>query len=330
MAKRTSKKTSTKRTAKSGKSGDVSAALAELNDVFETTKPKTGGGGLPDGKFQVMIEEADIGHAQSGRLQVVFKLKVAGGEFINRVAYKRDGIDNEDAIGWFKSGLERLGVETDGLKGTDYPGVLKELVGSFCEITAKNKADSDYTNYYFNKALDDDEVDTEGLDDIGDDGDDDNGEGGGDSQWSVGDAVQVDFDGDYYTGAIESVDDGEEQASIKFEDGSTEDVAYADIERFSPDDDGGEEEVEETEADDSEGEEEDEGEAEGITLSFDDEGVSSAQEKTLTKLASDNDFNADDYETWCELITDIFDYLEVGGTFKTCAAAIKAIKSAGS
>lgn len=334
MAKKTSKKTSkasagTKPTRKpSGGKSDVLAALEELNETFESTPARSGGGGLPDGKYPMLIEAAEVGRAQSGRLQAVFTLKVMGGEFANRTVYKRDGIDNEDSIGWFKGGLTRLGIEVDGLKATDYPEVLNGLVGTYAEVNAKNKEGSEYTNYYFNKALDEDEIDLENLEQL--EGEESGGEEEASEEeeggsWSVGDKCQVDFDGDYYTGVIKKLTD--ENATVKFEDGATEVIDLENLEEFNPD--GEEEEGGEEEGGEEEGGEEEESEGSAIVFHFEEDAITEKMQGEISKIAKANDFEPDDYETWSELLNDILEYHSVEGEFKSPVLAIKKAREAG-
>lgn len=334
--KQTSKKASSrKRTAASGSSGDVSAALAELNSLWaETPAAADNGGTIPEGRYQALIDEMKVEHSQAGRLQVTTKLKIAGGEYKNRVVYKRDGIDNAESMGYTKAGLARLGVEVES--ATDLSEALVELTGTYCEINVRHKGEKDngepWVNVYFNGALDDDAVDTEGLEEV-DEGEEveaevEAEEAEAEGDWNVGDKVQVDFDGDWYTGDITEVGDGE--ATVNFEDGTTDTVAFDDLQAFDPDgeDDGDDEEEAEEEGEEPEAEaEEEEGEEGegGVSLGFDDSKITSAHETKLSKIAGDWGFDPDDYEAWTDLVIDLLDYAEASGEFKTPAAALKAL-----
>jgi len=229
--------------------------LETIDDMWSQTEAKEGFGNLPDGKYQVQIhitpsegENIGINHSKNGRLQCTWELTVAGGEYINRKAWKRDGLDNEENIGWFKGGIKKLGVEPPS-SSKDLPDVLAALEGTFAEVTIKTKAGSDFANVYFNKALDPSEVNTEGLEVVEDGGAEAEAEAEAEvpsetevveetqatetNGWNVGDKVQVQYDKDWYQGEITGLEDAE--ALVKFEDGQTLGVAYDKLVPFEPD-----------------------------------------------------------------------------------------------
>src|SRR5690606_23524540 len=215
----------------------VSAALKEIESDFDDTEAAEGGNfeDIPSGKYQVRIDKADVNHAQSsGRLQVSWELTVCGGDFANRKLWKHDGIDNEKSIGFFKQGIERLGHECP--KAKKLPAFLQELVGTYAEVTVRvKKNDEDpenpFRNVYFNKALDEDEVNLEGLDEVDEDGAEEEEEEM--HTFSKGDRVTAVIDGETYAGKVIKVNDDEDEAKVKFDDGDVQTLAMSDL---SPED----------------------------------------------------------------------------------------------
>ena len=329
MAKRSTKKTTRKTARKtSGQSNDVMAALEELNDQYQSTDAASDSfETVPEGTYQVKIDKATVNRSQSGagRLQVSYELVICGGEYKGRKLFKNDGIEDEQSISYYKRDIVKLGQDVPESM-TDIPGICEELEGTFAEVAVKHRGERDdgtpWINCYWRSALDDDEVDVDGLEEI----EDEDGEESEEVEWSKGDRCQVDFDGDYYEGKIISIKDDE--AKVKFEDGTTETVSIDDLEPFADD-----EEIEE-ESDEEESEEEsddsDDSDDEDGDLPFSDDDITSAQEKAIASIAKQHDFNPDDYELWSDLLADLAEFTEVEITSKSnVTSIIKKIKAAG-
>lgn len=332
MAK--SKKSKDKGTDTHG-SKDVTAALKNLNKQGLSGVEATEGsfGEIPDAKYQVRIDSCKIERAQNGegRLQVTTELTIVGPSCQNRKMWKRDGIEDETGIGYFKSGFLRIGLELSE-DATDWPEQLLEVEKSFAEVTVRNKGD--FINVYFNKALDDDAVDVADLE-----------EEAGDDNWSEGDRVLVEFDGEDFAGEI--TDLGDDTATVTFDDESVEEVDIADLreeesedgdeEEEDGEDDEAEEEDEEEDEESDEGEGDEEEEEEAEEGEEEEEGgpvgnftkTSEAQNKKIQKLATQHDFNEEDYEDWKDLLMDIAEYLEIEGEYSTCAKLLKACEAVG-
>lgn len=288
---------------------NVEAALEELENEWGSAEAKTGFEKLPEGRYQAQISAAKVEHAKSsGRLQATFELTIAGGDYVNRKLWKRDGLNNEESIGWFKGGLARLGVEAPSSM-REVPALLESLVGSYCEITVKH-AEGDFVNTYFNKALDSNEVDTSGLEEAPTE---EGGEEGGEGEepaaepktWKVGDKVQADFDGDWYTGNVTKINSKTRMATVKFEDGEVHEKGFDDLEPV------------------------DEGEVqpatpEGASVTFDEKAITPPFQTRLDKIARAHDFNPDDYAEWLPLLTDVLEHCGVTGEFSKPGDAIAA------
>jgi hypothetical protein len=289
---------------------DIASALEEMDSAWSETPAKEGGfEKLPAGKYQVQITKTGVEFSKtSSRLQATFELTVAGGEFVNRKCWKRDGLDNEDAIGWFKGGLARLGVEAPGSM-KEVPAVLSSLEGTFAEVTLKHQEGSDFVNVYFNKALDSDQVDVGELQQAPSDAPGEaEGEAGESKNWKVGDTVQADFNGDWYQGKVQTVNSKSRIAKVKFEDGEVHDLPFDELEPV----DSGEVEApaEETPA------------VAAAVLKFDEVKITPADQKKIDAVARKHDFNPDDYAEWLPLVVDLAEHCGITGDYTTCAAIV--------
>lgn len=155
-----------------GQDDDILAALDELDNAgFADTPAVEGFEEVPPDTYQVIIEEASLGRSQgeSRRLQITYKLRIIcpspGGDFTNRVIYHRAGIEDETQRGFARSDIERLGLPWPQAK--DLPATLEQLLDTYAEVKVvlKNRKNKDTgqweerTNVYFQRALDNSEVD---------------------------------------------------------------------------------------------------------------------------------------------------------------------------
>jgi hypothetical protein len=314
MAKKKATKKKTSRKSSAGDEHgqvDISSELEALDEYWEDVEEQSMED-VPDGKYQVKIDAAVINNSKSsGRLQCSWTMTIVSGKHKGRKLFKHDGLDDESQLGWFRGGLARLGLEWPG-SARDLPDTLDEAVDTYAEINARTKVGSEYQNVYFNKALDDDAVDAEELEEWTDDDVEDDG-GGNDGEWSVGDRCIVEIEGDEYAGEINGIEG--DKVSIAFDDG-----------------DEGEHSIDELmaeEGDEDEPEEEPEGDDAAVTVTFDDSKITATNKKKVDALAKKNEFDPDDYDTSVDLLCDLAEHLSVEGEFKSCASLLKACADAG-
>ncbi len=139
---------------------DISDELEKYDEHWQGIEPTDAPefGNLPDGKYQVQIDQARVEHArQSGRLQFTLIFNVIAGEpdLVGRSCGKFTGLDTEVGREIAKNDLHRLGMDLDKLSGL--PLVTEMLVGLTCEIALVTKAGNDgneYQNIYINKKID--------------------------------------------------------------------------------------------------------------------------------------------------------------------------------
>ena len=312
-----------------GRKTALERRLAELdNQGWGDTPESSGFGEVPEGKYQVqfgtpagVINESK----SSGRLQVSWTMTIANGEFAGRKLFKHDGLDTEISRSILRNQLNRLGIEWPA-SAAELAAEIESLDESFAEVAVKVKGE--YTNVYFNNALDNVESEIGGDDQ--DDGDDDTGgeTDSGDDSWDVGSRVWVDEFSDEEPGEVIALDEDAETATVKFDsDGTESDHPWAEVHPIDADDDGAEDDDGDDNGDTGDDDGDDDDGADGVEIEFGDDDISDAQTKAITTLAKANEFNPDDYPEWSELLTDIADYVEVTGTFATAKELIAAIKT---
>ena len=106
----------------------------------------------PVGTFQAEVADAILGRSQSSdRLQVAWELVLIAGEHKGKVLRKYDGLESEQQVQIFQSGLRQLGVETKDMSFKQLPAVLLSLKGK--AVTIRTKQNQDFYNIYFQRAI---------------------------------------------------------------------------------------------------------------------------------------------------------------------------------
>lgn len=313
MAKRKAQKKQKKTTAKKrkarGKSQsedhgkkDIQDQLAQLKGWNDAEDLGDSFGEVPDGRYQFKIKEARVNNSDSsGRLQVSWDLEVINGEFAGRHVFEHDGLETDQNRDFFRTKLARIGLEWPE-NPADLPTVLEEALETYVEARVKTKGE--FQNVRFVKALDNDEVEEESPDD----------------DLKIGDTVMAPFDGELYEATIIGAD--EDTATVKFLDDDTEEkIPWDDLENVSSE-----------KEEDSEPEEPEEVEEEPTELvcNFDDDDLKKTHVTKIKKLAKQEDFDPDDYETWTDLLADIAETVGVVGEFDDPVEVLKAIEEGSS
>ena len=130
----------------------VQSKLKALKKAWKKAEARAGFTPVPDGTYQAKIDGATLEESKtSKRLQVSWALQVVVGEYEGRKLWKRDGIDDENQLEWFKGALETLELEAPN-DIEDIPDVLEEAAGMGVEITVRTK--DEFQNIYFNEVID--------------------------------------------------------------------------------------------------------------------------------------------------------------------------------
>ncbi len=129
--------------------------LEEFEGAWKDAPTESTFDNLPDGKYQVSIEEVRLENAKkSGRLQLAWVLTVMNGDYAGRKVFHYRGLDREESAGWMKREIYACGLEVESI--LDLPDMLPELLDRVVEITLKTKRGSDgedYQNCFINKLL---------------------------------------------------------------------------------------------------------------------------------------------------------------------------------
>lgn len=143
--------------------------LEEFETAWKEASAESVFDNLPDGKYQVGIEEVRLENAKkSGRLQLAWVLTVMNGDYAGRKVFHYRGLDREESVGWMKREIYACGLEVESI--LDLPDMLPELLDRVVEITLKTKRGSDgedYQNCFINRLLDEPSFDVSPSFDVG-------------------------------------------------------------------------------------------------------------------------------------------------------------------
>jgi hypothetical protein len=129
--------------------------LSQFDDEFrkQTSEPGPKPKALPDGRYEVIVENFEIGESRtSGSPMVKWTFRVTNpAAFANRMLWKNTVI-NQKTMGIIKADLQTCGLEIDGL--SELPRRQGELLDVPLEIT--KRTDGQWENVYLNRRMDQD------------------------------------------------------------------------------------------------------------------------------------------------------------------------------
>jgi len=132
-------------------SGTDDLDLSQFDEDYASAdaKPKGQFEDLPDGKYQVRVDEVELKETrETGKPMLSWKLVVINGEFEGRVLF-RNNVITKKSIPFLKSDLELLGVTLE--RFSDLPSHLESLLDKQIAISKVTK--DKYENLYFNTLL---------------------------------------------------------------------------------------------------------------------------------------------------------------------------------
>lgn len=103
---------------------------------------------VPDGKYQVRIEKAQLTESNQGDPMIKWDLVVISGTQEGRHIFK-NAVISQKSMPYVKGDLNRLGLEMKRI--SELPNRLPEVLDKKLEVTVRTKGE--YTNVYFNKLL---------------------------------------------------------------------------------------------------------------------------------------------------------------------------------
>lgn len=104
---------------------------------------------IPDGKYQVNVEKAELTHSQtSGNPMLKWTLKILGPKFAGRLLWRNNVITN-DSLKWLKTDLHTCGVTLAKL--SELPSRLNDLLDVKLEVTKRTRGESE--SVYLNRRI---------------------------------------------------------------------------------------------------------------------------------------------------------------------------------
>jgi hypothetical protein len=125
--------------------------LTQFDDDFRAEQPEDRGDfeTVPDGKYQVTVEKAELTEAQSsGNPMIKWTLRILGPKFANRLMW-RNSVITQNTLKYVKTDLHLCGLDLERL--SDLPKHLDRLLDVKLEVTKRTKGDSE--NIYFNRRI---------------------------------------------------------------------------------------------------------------------------------------------------------------------------------
>lgn len=125
--------------------------LEQFDGDYAEAEPDLGGEtvDLPDGKYQMIVEKADLQVSTKGNQMLVWRMRVLGPRYAGAKHWHRNMIVTRENIKWLKKDLVLAGLELTKL--SDLPNRLHELVEVVVEVQLKTKGD--VQNSYVNKRI---------------------------------------------------------------------------------------------------------------------------------------------------------------------------------
>jgi hypothetical protein len=125
--------------------------LERFDDEFAQAPAAESREGVPDGKYEVLVDRVEITTAKSsGNPMLVWTLRILGPRMAGRCLFRRSVI-TRDGVRWLKQDLHLCGVDLERL--SDLPAHLEQLLDVKLEVVKRTKGDSD--NVYFNRRIGD-------------------------------------------------------------------------------------------------------------------------------------------------------------------------------
>jgi len=128
--------------------------LAQFDGSYrnEQVEERTEFESVPDGKYQVNVEKAELTQAHtSGNPMLKWTLRVIAPDCIGRCIW-RNSVITAKTLKFLKTDLHTCGLDLEKL--SDLPNHLAELLDVKLEVTKRTKGDNE--NIYFNRRIDND------------------------------------------------------------------------------------------------------------------------------------------------------------------------------
>ena len=130
------------------------ADLMDFDEGFEASEViDEGFERLPEGKYQVLVERAELARSRGGNHMLKWTFKVLGPAHQGRLIWKNSVIMKGPSLGFLKRDLARCGMTLGKL--SDLPNRFDELLDITLQITLKDRPDGDgkFQNVFIDKRI---------------------------------------------------------------------------------------------------------------------------------------------------------------------------------
>ena len=125
--------------------------LSDLDGEWGNAAPPERPDDLPDGTYQVVIEDMEVRESEAGNRYLLWDLRVLAGECKNRHVFKRNMLQTPENLNFLKGDLAVAGLALAKL--SELPVKCKQLVKTCLEIRVKAKGE--FSNIYIKKRMGD-------------------------------------------------------------------------------------------------------------------------------------------------------------------------------
>lgn len=106
----------------------------------------------PDGKYQVLVDKVEMTRSKERNLPMLkWQLKILGPRCTGRYLFRNNVIASPENVKWLKNDLATCGMDVAGLKLSELPNRLGELLDVTLEV--QKKTNGEYTNVYLNRRI---------------------------------------------------------------------------------------------------------------------------------------------------------------------------------
>lgn len=125
--------------------------LATLDSDYDKSKaPESNRDPIPDGKYQVNVEKAELTRSKStGNPMLKMTLKILAPSHVGRLLWHNNMFTTSDSLGWLKKDLLTCGMVLEKL--SDLERRLHEIVDIKLEVYKKTNGEIE--NVYLNKRI---------------------------------------------------------------------------------------------------------------------------------------------------------------------------------
>jgi len=125
--------------------------LEQYDEDFASAEPDLGGDTveLPDGRYQMVVEKADLQRSNKDNPMLVWRMRVLGPRYAGAKYWHRNMIMSKKNIQWLKRDLTIAGLELEKL--SELPARTSELTNVSLEVQLKTKGDMQ--NSFINKRV---------------------------------------------------------------------------------------------------------------------------------------------------------------------------------